>query len=176
MTNLTPIKVKIGLRSNGHADHPDWTKLQIVKDSGLGENYKGGVGGWFYDKTSGHQDDTLGSPLGFQWGMLFVFPEFATQALVEFPDIVFELTEAEAQDFYDNKAMVKMPQNKINTDELVGLKAEKDLKVGLSQDTTDIDARILKALDPNDDTPGVIKTKNKTFTDMKSNYGINIQK
>lgn len=32
---LTAIKVKIGLRANGQADHPDFNSLQAVKDSGM---------------------------------------------------------------------------------------------------------------------------------------------
>ena len=31
MQHLVPIKVKIGLRPNGHADHPDWTLGFMIK-------------------------------------------------------------------------------------------------------------------------------------------------
>ena len=118
---LVPIKVKIGLRANGHADHPDWYRVPCYASKGakVCMPYS-----WHYDKSSGHAEDTPDSPFGQQFGMLLVTREFADQAKVEFPDLITEMTEAEAKDFWDNKAHAHVPENKVNSEELVGLQTE----------------------------------------------------
>lgn len=177
MRDMLPIKVKIGSRPNGHADHPDWTRLQIVKSSGLGTMYKPDLmGGWKYDKTCGHADDTPESPAGVQYGMLTVSPEFAYEAISVFPDKVSIMTEAEAEDFWDNKAMAYISENKTDSNELVSLKSEYDIRKILGQNTADLEAKMSKAIDPRDDAPGLKKRKNKKWSDAKANYGVSVQK
>jgi len=78
--DIAAIKVKIGLRQNGHADHPDWNKLPMAK-GGKDPATHMFLGGWKYDKTSGHQEVSADSPMGMQWGMLLVTEQLATEAL-----------------------------------------------------------------------------------------------
>ncbi len=50
--DLVPIKVIIGTRENGHADHPDFSALPSVVASGMDwSKYVDTFGsGWLYDK------------------------------------------------------------------------------------------------------------------------------
>ena len=62
-----------------------------------------------------------------------------------------------------------------DADELVGLKAELDLREVMELDTTDVIAQILKALDPDDPVPGVRKTKQKVWTVAKAVLDVTIK-
>ena len=176
MPTLIPIKVKIGLRPNGHADHPDWTQLPLIN---IDQDVKRYVPfGWVYDKASGHDEARTGaadwdSPVGFQWGCLLVMQVFADEALVAFPALVTKLSEAEYQDFYDNKAMGHLPENRTDVQVLQALQIELDLKEKLAQDTTALKAKIAKAIDPADDTePGIKKNTDRKWVDLKAKRGI----
>lgn len=171
MQNLVPIKVKIGLRPNGHADHPDWYKLPLAKDVDPATQMSTS---WKYDNLYGHQEEGPDSPIGMQWGMLFVTPLFAQQAKQVFPDLVFEMTEAEAQDFWENKYAVDLLENNANIGVLQALQIELDLKTKLDIDTTVLKAKIAKALDPNDKEIGLRKNSLKKWIDAKVLLGINI--
>lgn len=172
METLVPLKVKIGLRPNGHADHPDWQRLPLALTDNPADHM---VVSWRYDNSSGHQEETPDSPRGMQWGMIMVTEQFATEAVDIFPDLVTVLTEAEAQDFWENKHTINSPENKLDSDLLVGLKAELDLRTELKQVTTELKAKIAKALDPNDAEPGIKKNELKTWSDAKVKLGITIK-
>ena len=169
--NLVPIKVKIGLRANGHADHPDWYQLPLASAEDPSHHM---FFGWKYDKTSGHKEDSVDSPYGQQWGMVMVTPKFTKQALTTFPTLVTELTEAEAESFWDNKAMAHIPENKAAPGVLQDLQSELSLRESLGQDTTALKAKIAKALDPDDSEPGLRKNQTKYFTDAKTQLGIKV--
>ena len=169
--NLVPIKVKIGLRLNGHADHPDWYKLPLAKSAEPSTHM---FFGWKYDKTSGHKESSVDSPVGVQYGMVFVTEQFAKEAKEVFPDLIAELTEAEAEDFWDNKVYAHMPENKIDTNILQAYQTELALRKELGQDVTELKAKIIKALDPNDPEPGLKKEVLKKFADAKVALDLNI--
>jgi hypothetical protein len=130
-------------------------------------------GGLHYDKTDA-KEDTVDSPYGIRWAMKLVDKEFAIQAIAEFPDEVSEMTEVEAEDFWNNKAYAHVSAQKRQPGILESLKAELDLRTELSLDTTAIRATIAKALDENDPEPGVVKNDNKTWADMKAKAAITI--
>ncbi len=167
-----PIKVNIGLRPDGNADHPDWQKLPLAASRKPEEDQ---IVKWKYDKTSGHQEHTADSPRGMQWGMMIVTQQYADEAVATFPGIVTIMTEAQAQDFWDNKAHAHIPENRIDTDYLVGLKAERDLRLARSMSTTDVDARIDKALDPLNPELGVRKEKLKVWADAKKVLDVTVK-
>lgn len=171
MNNLVPIKVKIGLRPNGHADHPDWYKLPLAATD---EPKKHMPYGWHYDNTSGHMDETLDSPQGQQWGMLFVTPQFAKEALATFPDLVTEMTETEAEDFWDNKHRKHMPETKTNVELLQALNLELDLREKLGMNTDAVRAQAQKAVDPDDETLGINKDLMRHFGDVKVKIGLKV--
>lgn len=169
--NLVPIKVKIGLRANGQADHPDWYQLPLaetVEPATLMSS------GWHYDKSCGHKENRVDSPIGMQWGMLLVTPLFAQEALTVFPELVFEMNEVEAEDFWENKHTVQAQENKADTNILQALESELALRTALEQDVTDLKVKIVKALDPNDVEPGLKKNHMKKFVDAKQVLDINV--
>lgn len=174
---LVPIKVKIGLRPNGQADHPDWTQLPMVQASGLGHNYKPGKrgGGWHYDKC-GHQKSLPDSPYGVQYGMLLVAEEFAQEAAQHMPDIVTIMTETEAEEFYETKVTADLSEYRRDVDTLAGLKTELELLEaigeGTSQRVTDLKAKIGKAIDPDDPEPGIARVARKTWTGFKAELNV----
>ncbi len=98
--DVAAIRVKIGLRPNGHADHPNW-KLLPSAASGKPEDQM--FFGWKYDKQCGHKDETLGSPFGQQFGMMLCTPQLADEAIATFPAATTRLTEAQCEAFCDNK-------------------------------------------------------------------------
>ncbi len=52
------IRVKIGLRPNGHADHPDWNLLPMAQADPPTDPAKHMLlGGWKYDKTTPQRAD-----------------------------------------------------------------------------------------------------------------------
>lgn len=172
-SNVIPIQVVIGLRPNGHADHPDWTLLPLQKVRGeRHEDHQ--IVKWVYDKTSGHDDNTADSPRGQQLGMMLVTRTFANEAVAQFPDLVTIMNEAEAQDFWENKGHAHLPANNLDTDRLVSLKAQRDLMVDLGQNTTVLDTEITRALDPSDREPGVRKNERKLWADAKIQIGFRV--
>lgn len=173
---VVPIKVKIGLRPNGHHDHPDWNRLPLARVRG--ERVEDHViVKWRYDKTSGHEDDTIDSPRGIWYGMLLVTRIFAQEALAEFGDKIIIMTEAEALDFWENKAHAHLNDEDIDTDRLAGLKARRDLMVDINAPAPDraaLDVEIGKALNPTDKTRGVRKNDQRRFADAKIKFGFTI--
>jgi len=168
---LIPIKVKIGLRPNGHADHPDWTKLPMIESDLETRNYA--PSSWIYAEC-GHQESTLDSPRGMQWGMMLVTREFADEALQVLPDIISELTPAEAKIFFTEKCRSEMPENRVNDRILSGLASELQLRESLSQDVTELKVKIAKALDPLDKEPGVKKNPLKKWDDYLEDNGFTV--
>ena len=172
------IKVVIGLRPNGQADHPDWSQLDLGGDRPQDHQ----IVKWRYDKTSGHDDDTAGSPLGTQLGMMVVTKTFAAAAVATFPTLVTRMTEAEAATFWDDKAHAHLADERRDTSELNSLHAEfvltKDLAAEFTGDVklvarlADLKTLIRKALDPDDKAPGVAKNVDRRWTDAKAARGI----
>ncbi len=176
MVEVVPIKVLIGLRPNGEADHPDWTQLPLqAVDGERHEDHQ--IVKWTYDKSSGHEEATVDSPRGQQFGMLLVTQQFATEAVATFPTLVTVMTEAEAQDFWDNKAHAHMASERRDTSELSSLHAEFILIRDLAQEfpgntklqnrLAALKALLQKALDPDDPAPGVKKNKLRLWADAK---------
>ena len=174
--DVVPLKFIIGLRENHHADHPDWKLLPTVIASGLGDNYPIGPrgGGWFYDKTSGHQEETADSPIDTQLGMILLWPQIAAEAVAQWPLLATVLNDADAATFYESKATIRIPTNKVVADELTALKAEYDLAKAVRANTSGITARIRKALDPDDPTVGVRRIAEKNWDGLKAKMDLNI--
>ncbi|MCP3684639.1 MAG: hypothetical protein GY861_18385 [bacterium] len=164
------IKVKIGKKPNGHHLYPSFNDLQCVKDSGMDwSKYVDVEGlGWHYDKVSGHAEETADSPRGQQWGVLIIPEAFADQAVAAFPDTVSEIDETALEDFYDNKAHAHEPDERISEKILTAIKMKQDLGLDLTPNQE-------AALDPDDDTPGITKNKNKKWADKKAGCGATIK-
>jgi len=166
------IKVKIGLRENGHADHPNWGLLPMVKAGTTPESQQ--IVKWRYDRC-GHCEEHIDSPAGMQWGMMIVTEQYANEAVATFPDIVTIMTEAEAEDFWENKAHVDVPENRTSREILSELSSELQLKNHLGQDTTALEERITNALNPDHAEKGICKNPTKCFVDAKTHLGFTIK-
>ena len=170
-TNLVPIKVKIGLRPNGHADHPNFNNLQIVISSGLDWSKCVDVNGsgWLYDNGCGHKEEdlTYNSPIGMQWGMLLVPKQFADEAITMFPDLITKLSETDCESFYNDRYAKEFPEEDVDNEKLQGIRAKKDLGVALTSEDQ-------LSLDPTNDTSGIRKNKKKNWTDYKVLKGYNV--
>lgn len=168
MRNLTPIKVKILLKQNGHAKYPNFNELNSVQQSGKDwcvYIMEEGLG-WHYDVT-GHSEDTVDSPVGQQWGVLIVPQEFADESVLVYPDICTKLTEQELESFYNDKSHCNEADEIFDQPVLDGIKTKQDL--GL-----DLTAQQLLALDPNNPTSGIVKNNKKYWADFKLKNNINI--
>jgi len=170
------IKVKIGLKPSGRgemwADYPDWNKLPLAASTPV-QNHQ--IVKWKYDKCCGHQEDSVDSPIGMQWGMMVVTEQFANEAVAMYPDTVSVMTEAEAEDFWNNKACSHIPENRANSQALTDLNSELQLRKALSQDTTALEEKIINALDPDNPEAGLVKDKQKKFADAKVSLGFTIK-
>jgi hypothetical protein len=166
MAELAHLKVKLGLRQNGHADYPDFNELEIVKDSGMDwAYYIDGHGlGWCFDKC-GHKENEPGSPRGMQWACLCILQEFVDQAVEKFPKVCEEIIEEEYEDFHDIKAHGKDPEELFDKTVLDGIKMKQDMKIPLTPQQ-------LLAIDPDSDELGITKNKNKYWRDVKLNKGV----
>lgn len=184
---LCGLKVKIGLRPNGEADHPDFSSLPCVQGSGLNwskyiDSPQYGDGqGWHYDKSSGHKEHSDDSPMGQQWAMLVINEEFCQQACAAFPSLCSHMTESECETFLETKAMAHLPDAKRDADALNGRLAEIQLLKELIANEKDVPTKTAQqerlaaclteakaALDPNSKMPGVRKTEGKTWADHKA--------
>lgn len=159
--NLVAIKIKI-LSGQGKCLYPDFNQLPVVKDSGLDwSQYIDQEGsGWLYDKKCGHAEVDSESPVGEWMGMLLIPEQFAVEALVKFPDRITRLNKVETEVFYNDRVTCKMSDEEIDADVLSRIKAKQDLGLPLTAEQE-------KALDPDDDTPGIRKNKKKKWSDYK---------
>jgi hypothetical protein len=100
---------------------------------------------------------------------MMVVPEtFADAAVTLFPNEIDYVNEPEAEDFYNNKAHVKDPSEKVDNDALQAIVLREQLGEDLS-------VKKAKALDPLDPEPGVKKNKNKLWVDFKGSKNIKIK-
>lgn len=181
--NLTGIKVKIGL-SGGTHDFPNFNTLPVVIASGIDWAYYVDMygTGWVYDKITGHSDETIESPMGIWFGCLLIPQQFATEAIAAFPLLCTALTEVEYQDFYDNKAMVRLPENLYDETAVASSDREvRNLDEISAADPSDVPKRDAadaarvrrgRALDPADETPGLRKNHKRYWVDHKLKSGI----
>ena len=166
---LVPIKVKI-LSGQSGCLYPDFNALEIVKASGMDwSQYIDQDGsGWLYDKKCGHAEVDEDSPAGVWMGMLLIPEQFAVEAIAMFPDRITKLTGVECEKFYNERHACKMNDEDIDSDILQNIKAKQDLGLPLSVSQ-------VKALDPEDDTPGIRKNKNKVFADYVATRDISVK-
>ena len=166
---LKTIKVKIKLKDDGSAKYPTFNDLKSVQTSRMDwSKYVDVYGlGWQYDKTSGHTEDTAESPRGQQFGMLIVPEDFANEAVAMFEECV-AIEEAEAKDFYENKAVINQPDEIIDEKILTGIKLKQDLGQTLT-------AEQVNALDPTKEEKGITLNKDKKWSEFKLKKGVTIK-
>ncbi len=176
--DLVALKLDVGIDpETGYALYPNFNLVSSETRKGMDWSKYIDVhgGGMHYDKACGHKD-TGDSPYGHQICCLCVPQEFATEALSLFPDTVTALTPMEFEAFHDAKAHAHEPDEKVDTNTLNGLSAQRSLKIAVGLDVTALDSKIKKALDPNDLTePGVVRNDRKKWATVKVTGGITLK-
>ncbi len=165
------IKVRIGLKPNGHAEYPNFNSLVAsVRDGVDWSVFVDKHGGWHYDQVAGHADEDTAesSPVGMQWGMLVVPEEFADAAVAMFPSDVTVLDDANAGTFYETRAHVRDQAIHESLEIIQGIKAKRDL--GIVEDQQDRDA-----LNPDHPSSGRRRNKTKTWAGFKTNRGLSVR-
>jgi hypothetical protein len=162
MKEVVALKIKIGLRENGQADHPDWDSLPIT---GAAKDHQ--FGSWKYDKSSGHKEDTPGSPYGMQWGMMMVSPTLAKAALKAWPNKTSIMKPSEVPAFWEKCHTAHMREVDLDGNILTALNAELDLRTKMRLPLTKVKEDIKKALDKDHTAPGVRRSKYKEFAEFK---------
>lgn len=188
MSDMKALMVKIGLNPNGQAKYPSFNDLVEVQNSGMDWSYyvdRRGFG-WGYDRQSGHDEETLDSPRGQQWGVLIVPPAFADEAVEVFPDQCVIVSEVKLKDFWENKVTAHLAEDDIDQKAMDSLSKQIELirdaqDAGISNVQLDgrlvsLRNRIKKALDLDDPEPGIRKNHRKKWKDFKTKFGIKIVK
>lgn len=174
---LVPMLIKIGLKAEkGQSvnDYPDFNKLQCVIDSGLDWSYYLDVygTGWHYDHSCGHageraDGDKFDSPHGKWMGLVLVPEIFGQEAEAMFPEVIDALTEEEAEDFYDHKHSVRIPDQTIDDKIIAAIAVRQNAGLTLSQ-------KELDAIDPEKSQPGIVDNPMKTFVGMKAKKDLTV--
>jgi hypothetical protein len=175
-----PILVKIWLTrdplGNVVHDFPDWRRLPL--EANRGERHEDHqIVKWRYDKRYGHSDEATDSPVGTWLGMMVVTNTFANEAVAMFPARVSIMTDTQAKVFWEDRANYGRSVEQIDTEILRGLQAQRDLTLTLNPlaNVSVLDARIAKALDPNDSEPGVRKVEDRAWADAKTKLAFSIR-
>lgn len=174
--DLVALKLDVGLDPvTGFAAYPNFNLISSETRKGMdwSKYLDTHGGGMHYDKACGHRE-TGDSPFGHQICCMCVPQNFATEALNLFPNTVSEMTPAEFETFHDTKAHAHEPDESVDEGILNGLNAQRTLKVAVGQDVTALDAKIVKALDPNDAEAGVKRNIKKSWSDAKTLQGITL--
>ena len=189
MAEAVAIRVIIGLRPNGDADHPDWTILPLAGTGTQPEREAiiktHQIRSWVYDKTSGHSSHSVDSPRGTQLGMMLVTDTLADEAVAMWPTLVTIMTETEAEAFWDDKGHGHLNDDRLDPDQLTGLQAECDLIEKMQAEfpgepawagrKTACLAKMRNALDADHPSPGIRKQKTKKWVDAKVDLDFTIK-
>jgi len=173
--NLVPIKVILKKRaSNGQIDWPDMNVASSAIRNGMGwSDFVDTYGsGWFYDKV-----ENLGTGADSGCACTLVPKNFAQAVSTEYPDIISMIDEAAFEKFYDERALVKMETEFLDTEVLQGILARKQLEdLGIAPaPSAEIVALRTKCLDPEDQMHrGIRKNLRKKWSTAKSDLKITI--
>lgn len=165
---LAALRVRIGINSDGYADYPDFNTLACVIVSGMDwSKYVDVRGkGWLYDVT-GHAEVSNDSPIGQQWGLLFVPEVFAIQAMAQFSAVCTRLTAIEAEEFYSKKIASNLPDEEIDEQVLAAISRKQSLGLSLTREQ-------MRAIDPRDPTLGVRPNRKKKFSTFKKDRDFSV--
>ena len=173
-TNLVPIQVKLFRRANGEADWPDFNQIDsALRDSQPWSKFIDSKGtGWIYDKIS-----NLGTGAVHGTATTLIPEDFANAAVARFPNLVSIVDEATFELFYEQRALIRMPTEFLDTEVLQGIVARKQLEdLGEAPPPSQeiVDARV-KCLDPSEQNyRGIRKNLKKKWKDAKSDYQVTI--
>ena len=174
MANLVALKFESGIRTvddlkkghkKGQAEYPDLNQVSDVARKGLDWSaYLDVYGiGMQYDKTCGHKEHTVESPIGKQCCVIAVEQDFASEALALFPDRFIQLTPAEFESFYNTKAHAHEPDEHVDKDAIEAIEAKERLGLAVPEK--------IDAINPKSTTRGIRENKEKTWARKKACCG-----
>ncbi len=164
---LVALKVQIGLNGSNHV-YPNFDKIASAKRGNLKwVNYIDQFGGWLYDNCCGFNETDDDSPdEGVKIGVFLVPQAFAAEAVELFPERVTVIDEAALEHFYDNRAMIRVPDEKIVSEIVNGLRAKYGQPTG-PLDTSVMTVEEQEMMDPESLRPGIVRNKKRRFADVK---------
>ncbi len=150
----------------GHAEYPDFNLVDESIRQGMDWcHYIDTYGiGMQYDKGCGHKEEG-DTPFGQQCCVVAVPNDFAVAALALFPGLT-EMTPAEFEAFYNDKAHAHETADHTDQDVLDAIKTKEDLALAVPEKTN--------AIDRNHPDRGIRKNHGKVFADFKVKAGVNI--
>lgn len=172
---LVALKVQIIKQGSNHV-YPNFDKIASAKRGNLKwVNYIDQFGGWLYDQCCGFNETDDESPdEGVKIGVFLVPQAFAAEAEELFPERVTVINEAALEHFYDNRAMILVPGEKIVPEIVSGLRAKYGQPTG-PLDTSVMTAEEQEMLDPESPRPGIVRNKKRRFADVKEARNLIIQ-
>ena len=173
-TNLVPIKVILKRRANGEADWPDLNIIEASKrDNKPWSKFIDSNGiSWLYDKI-----DNLGTGAANGTACTLVPKDFADAAVLAYSTLVSIISEADFEIFYEERAVVRMPTEFLDTDVLQGIAARKQLEdLGEAPaPSAEIIAARAKCLDPTEQNfRGIRKNLRKKWDDAKTDMNVTV--
>lgn len=177
---LVPLKIKTtkwtehtkdnsGDHYPGEIRYPDFNQISADKRQHMDwSQFIANFGEMVTDRVSGHDQEDAESPRGVWWIMCLVPEDFALEAESLFPQLVEIVSQADAQTFYETRATINEPDEKVDVEVLQAIKLKQDLNIPLT--ATDNDA-----INPDKETPGVVKNKRKKMADYIATKGITIK-
>ncbi len=174
--DLVFIRVLIRSTPEKPMKYPDFGALDgDVRDNQNWAVFMDRWGGQHIDKKSKMKEADDVTPMGLQHCMYAVPAKFALAAVNMFPEEVSILSEVDAAAFYDDRAHAHEDENRMDENKINYIRAKYGVEGNIfSADTKDWDAEDLKALDPEDITPGIVKNVNKKFAGFKASKDINV--
>lgn len=159
--------VNTGSNKIGHAKYPEFNKVSSVARKGMDWcSYIDAFGiGMQYDKACGHKEEG-DTPFGEQCCVIAVEEAFADEALALFPRDITELTVAEFEAFYNDKAHAHELAEKVDKDVLDAIAQKEALGLAVPEKAD--------AVDVNTETRGIRKNHNKLWADKKVKSGVNM--
>jgi hypothetical protein len=151
----------------GHAKYPEFNKVSNVARKGMDWcSYIDAFGiGMQYDKDCGHKEEG-DTPFGQQCCVIAVEAAFADEALALFPADITELTSAEFEAFYNDKAHAHEAAEHVDTDVLDAITQKEALGLAVPEKAD--------AIDVTTETRGIRKNHNKLWVDKKVKSGVNM--
>lgn len=168
MDNLVPLLVHIGLRPNRGHLYPDLNRISPGRRCNEDWcHFVDRFGGWIYDRTSGHQNESSHSPRGEWLGLLMVPESFAEEAVDLFTDECSILDDTEAAQFYESHVTVDEPEIEHDLEALQLIAAKRSADI-----PEDEDDRL--ALDVDSKRPGRRRNLRKQWAGYKAETGCEV--
>ena len=172
---LVALRVQITKQGNKWT-YPNFDKISAaIRGNVRWNEYIDQFGGWLYDNCCDfNETDDLSPNEGEKIGVFCVPEAFAKEAVELFPESVSVIDETALEHFYDNRAMIHVPAEKIVPEVIDGLRAKYGQPTG-PLDTTVMTPEEQEMLNPESPRPGIVRNKKRKFADAKKTRGMTVK-